>query len=47
MVNYILCFQGNILEVLEENGLTTFLDLAIKTGVAETLLGPGLPGKKS
>ncbi|XP_046651876.1 transforming growth factor-beta-induced protein ig-h3-like [Daphnia pulicaria] len=35
---------GNILEVLEENGLTTFLDLAIKTGVAETLLGPGLPG---
>ncbi|XP_046651887.1 transforming growth factor-beta-induced protein ig-h3-like [Daphnia pulicaria] len=32
---------GNILEVLEENGLTTFLDLAIKTGVAETLLGPG------
>lgn len=38
---YIICFQGNILEVLEENGLTTFLDLAIKTGVAETLLGPG------
>jgi uncharacterized surface protein with fasciclin (FAS1) repeats len=27
---------------LEEYGLTTFLDLAIKTGVAETLLGPGI-----
>ena len=32
--------QGNILDVLKENGLTTFVDLIIKAGLKETFTQP-------
>ena len=37
-----LCYQGKILNVLKDNGLTTLLDLVIKAGLAETLSGEGI-----
>jgi hypothetical protein len=36
---HLLFKKGNILQVLKENGLTTFLELVIKADLAETLLG--------
>jgi hypothetical protein len=32
--------QGNILAVLKENGLTTFVDLIIQAGLEETFSQP-------
>lgn len=35
------CYQGKILAVLKENGLTTLVDLITKAGLAQTLSGEG------
>ncbi len=36
------CYQGKIPTVLQDNGLTTLVDLVTKAGLAETLSGEGI-----